>query len=331
MENRKISNVKLGIFVLSGLLFLVLVLYMIGRNSNLFGHTYELKARFSNVQGLVPGNNVRYAGIETGTIKRIYILNDTVIEVTMVIQDRMKNIIRKNSLVSIGTEGLVGNKVINITPAPQPGLPAQENDILLTIDVADTDEMLQILDETTRDVAQIAEELKMTIRHINNSTSLWSLLDDPSISNKVKYTMTNIHQASSHANDLTKDLNSIITDVRNGKGSIGALLTDTSFSRDIASTLQNLKKVSLESDSLAGRIDSMLAEINDDIQHGSGPIHSILKDSLVFTKVHSSLESIQMGTEKFNQNMEALKHNFLFRGYFKKQEKQSRRLNKMAG
>ena len=70
MSNRNINNIKLGVFVISGLFFLVLVLYMIGRNSNLFGATYQLKARFSNVQGLVVGNNVRYAGIETGTVKK---------------------------------------------------------------------------------------------------------------------------------------------------------------------------------------------------------------------------------------------------------------------
>src|SRR5688500_16062587 len=130
MTNRGISNVKLGVFVLSGLLFLVLVLYMIGKNSNLFGNTYELKARFPNVQGLVVGNNIWYAGIETGTVKKIDILNDTVVEVTMVIEDRMKDISRKNSFVSIGTEGLVGNKVINILPAVDPQPAARENDIL---------------------------------------------------------------------------------------------------------------------------------------------------------------------------------------------------------
>ncbi|MGB3078713.1 MAG: MCE family protein, partial [Saprospiraceae bacterium] len=114
MEKQGINNIKLGAFVLSGLGFLVLLLFMIGKNRSLFGSTYTLKARFENVQGLVPGNNIRFSGIEAGTVKNIIILNDTTIEVTMNVEKKMLNIIRKNALASIGTEGLVGNKVVNI-------------------------------------------------------------------------------------------------------------------------------------------------------------------------------------------------------------------------
>lgn len=74
MEKRTFHNVKLGAFVLSGLLFLVLLLYMIGKNEYLFGSTFELKATFSNVQGLAAGNNVRFAGIESGTVSKIDII-----------------------------------------------------------------------------------------------------------------------------------------------------------------------------------------------------------------------------------------------------------------
>ncbi len=77
MAKRVVNNVKLGIFVLGGLLFLVFLLYMIGKNRNMFGNTYVLKARFENVSGLVAGNNVRFSGIQAGTVKKVKILNDT--------------------------------------------------------------------------------------------------------------------------------------------------------------------------------------------------------------------------------------------------------------
>jgi ABC-type transport system involved in resistance to organic solvents, periplasmic component len=64
MAKRAINNVKLGAFVLSGLFLLILLLYMIGKNRNMFGSNFILKARFENVQGLKSGNNVRYAGID---------------------------------------------------------------------------------------------------------------------------------------------------------------------------------------------------------------------------------------------------------------------------
>jgi phospholipid/cholesterol/gamma-HCH transport system substrate-binding protein len=120
MPTRLNNNIKLGTFVMGGLLFLVLMLYMIGKNRNLFGATYVLKARFENIQGLVAGNNVRYAGINTGTVKKISILNDTTIEVTMILEKKMLQVVHKNAIASISTEGLVGNKVVNIVPNKQP-------------------------------------------------------------------------------------------------------------------------------------------------------------------------------------------------------------------
>ena len=140
MANRIVNNVKLGIFVLAGMLFLVFLLYMIGKNRNMFGNTYVLKARFENVQGLVAGNNVRFSGIQAGTVKRVKILNDTTIEVTMIIETKMKPIIRKNAIVSIGTDGLVGNKVVNIIPSKEPSPLAVEEDVLASKKAVNTDE-----------------------------------------------------------------------------------------------------------------------------------------------------------------------------------------------
>jgi phospholipid/cholesterol/gamma-HCH transport system substrate-binding protein len=96
MATKKINNIKLGLFVLAGLLLLILGLYMIGRDSNLFGRNFELRARFENVQGLTPGNNIRYSGIQVGTVKKVKIISDTLIEVTMLIDEKMKSFIHKN-------------------------------------------------------------------------------------------------------------------------------------------------------------------------------------------------------------------------------------------
>src|SRR5688572_5241267 len=140
MTHRIINNIKLGIFVILGLLFLILLMYMIGRNRNLLGSNYTLKARFENVQGLKSGSNVRYSGIEVGTVKKISILNDTLIEVTMLISNKMKGIIRKNAIASIGTDGFVGNKILNISAGKEKEDVAVENDILSSRKPLDTDE-----------------------------------------------------------------------------------------------------------------------------------------------------------------------------------------------
>ena len=116
MINKKINTIKLGAFITAGLLFLIVMLYMIGRDQNLFNANITLRARFSNANGLVPGNNVRYAGIQVGTVKKVKLINDTVIEVVMLIDQKYKPNIHRNSLAAIRTEGFIGNKIVNIMP-----------------------------------------------------------------------------------------------------------------------------------------------------------------------------------------------------------------------
>lgn len=321
MANKLNNNLKLGSFVLAGLFFLVLLLFMIGKNKNLFGNTYILKARFENIQGLVAGNNVRFSGIQAGTVKKVTILNDTTIEVTMLIETNMKTIIRKNALTAIGTDGLVGNKVVNISPAHQPASLAEEGDILLSTKAVNTDDILLTLSATSKDVAVIAADLKTTVMRINNSNGLWALLNDQSLPQNLRLSLTNIQLATTKAGHITDNLNDIVINVKDGKGSVGKLLKDTSFAYNLQEAILKIKAVGEEADSLAGEINKMLAGIQYDINHGKGSVNALFKDSLMVVKLNNSLDNIQKGTDGFNQNMEALKHNFLLRGYFKKKEK----------
>ena len=323
MAKRGVNNIKLGAFVLGGLLFLVLLLYMIGKNRDLFGKTYVLKARFENIQGLVSGNNIRFSGIRAGTVKRVKILNDTVIEVTMLIETKMKNIIRKNAIVSIGTDGLVGNKVVNIIPSRQPAPWAEEGDFLISKKAVDTEDMLQTLSKTNNDVAVIASELKSTVQRINRSSALWEILNDKSLPQDLRMAVANIRSATGKAGNMVDNLNSIITDVKNGKGSAGALLTDTSFAQNLNEAVLKIKSVGENADKLAAEISKVVAGINKDLNNGRGTANALLKDSMMVVKLNASLDNIQKGTDGFNQNMEALKHNILFRGYFRKLEKKN--------
>jgi phospholipid/cholesterol/gamma-HCH transport system substrate-binding protein len=325
MAKQTINNVKLGVFVIAGLVFLVLLLYMIGKNRNLFGSTYELKARFENVHGLVAGNNVRFSGIEAGTVKRISILSDTVIEVTMLIQDKMKTVIRQNAIASIATDGLVGNKVVNIVPARSNAPLAEEGWVIASKKAVNTEEMLETLYKTNNDVAIIAAGLKSTVQRINSSSALWTLLNEKSIPTDIKASAKNIHAATSQAVAITEKLNEMVSAVKKGEGSLGVLLTDTSFARNLDEAVNKIKQVGIEADSLAVQIGAAVEGVKADIDNGKGAVTALLKDSALVIKLNNSLDNIQKGTDGFNQNMEALKHNFLFRGYFRRLEKQKAR------
>jgi phospholipid/cholesterol/gamma-HCH transport system substrate-binding protein len=325
MPTRLNNNIKLGTFVMGGLLFLVLMLYMIGKNRNLFGSTYVLKARFENIQGLVAGNNVRYAGINTGTVKKISILNDTTIEVTMILEKKMLEVVHKNAIASIGTEGLVGNKVLNITPNRQPAALAVEGDILDSKKIVSTDEMLQKLANTNNDVSVIADNLKIAIQRVNNSTALWTILNDNTLPQSLRASATNVKLATAKADHIVENINGIVNDVKNGKGSLGIVLRDTSLAKNLNDAIVKIKNVGAEAETVTVEINKIINGIEQDINNGKGTANAVLKDSLIVVKLHSILNNIEKSTDGFNQNMEALKHNFLLRGYFKKLEKQKKK------
>ena len=100
MKTQTTDSVKLGIFVLTGIVVLILTLYMIGKNRGMFTDSFELKTHFRAVNGLISGNNVRYAGIEIGAVESVVFLNDTTMEVNMNIQTKMRGIIRRNVVAS---------------------------------------------------------------------------------------------------------------------------------------------------------------------------------------------------------------------------------------
>lgn len=325
MAKQTINNIKLGIFIIAGLLLLILGLYLIGRDSNLFSRNYVLKARFEHVQGLTPGNNIRYAGIQVGTVKKVAIISDSSIEVTMFIEEEMKQYIRLNDVVSISTDGLMGNKLLQITPAKDGSPFAVSGDMLRTKKTISTDEMLELLNRTNQNVAVISEDLKNTVQRINNSKVLWEVLDDEALPKNILATVNNIRSATVKADQMVNDLQTIIADVKKGKGSLGKIITDTAIAYNLNEAIEKIKLVGNNADSLATDLHAFTLSVKNDVNNGNGTIHSLLKDSLLVQKLNNSLQNIEKGTDGFNQNMEALKSNFLFRGYFRRLEKQKKK------
>ena len=330
MAGKVINNIKLGGFVLAGLLFLILTLYMIGRNRNLFGSSFTLKVKVENMQGLKPGNNVRFGGIDVGTVKKINFINDTSMEIVMTIDEMAKTVIHKNAMASIATDGLVGNKVLLITSARKPAALVEDGDELLSNKPIDTDDMLRTLSKTNNDVGFIAENLKTTISRINNSEALWSVLSEKGLPQNLKLSAWNVRLAAAKANAMVNDLYTIVHNIKNGGGSLGAILTDTAFAHNLNAAVIKIKIVGDHADTLSQQLSEMAGSMQADINDGKGIIHALLKDTGIVIKLNKSLDNVQKGTDGFNQDMEALKHNFLFRGYFKKLEKQQKEESKKA-
>lgn len=325
MVNRTLSHIKLGAFVLAGLILLITLLYMLGRNVSWFGSKYQLRARVENAQGLVSGNNVRYAGIQAGTVKDIIIIDDTTLEVVMFIDHKMLTVIRSNALVSIGTDGLVGNKVINITPVKRSARLAVNGDVLAVKRAIDTDAMLETLNATNQDVSAIAADMRAVVRKLNENNAIWTLLGDKQIPMGIHASVERLRLTMQKADQVVDNVNELIKDTRNGKGTAGMLISDTTIGSGLKQAASHIAIAGKRVDSLFGKVNTMVLQLQQLTDTGKNLMHTLLNDSAAARNLSATLENVRQGTEKFNMSMEALQHNFLLRGYFRKLEKNAKK------
>jgi phospholipid/cholesterol/gamma-HCH transport system substrate-binding protein len=324
MGKETINNLKLGIFISSGLAILVVSLYLIGKNQSFFSANFHVRARFSDINGLMAGNNIRFDGIQAGTVNKVTVLNDTTIEVDMMIDKNIRPYIRKNFYAGIGNEGLMGNKVINIAPNRLPAPEIEDGDLLLTKKALETDDMMETLSSTNNNVEKISERLINTLDKINDGKALWGILNDSSIPMNLSASMANIRTISNKLNEMSLSLNTTMNDIKGGKGTIGVLLEDKKTEDNVKQAIENIAKASDEATSAMNKADSLMASIQKDYVRGHGPVQALLKDSSMVIKLSHSLTNIEKGTAAFALDMEALKHNFLTKKYFRNQARHAR-------
>jgi len=191
--------------------------------------------------------------------------------------------------------------------------------------IISTDDMLETLSVSNRNIAVVSEGLKSTVQQINNSKALWQLLNDEALPDNLRKAAININQATAKANNTVNDFHDLLEDVKDGQGSLGKILTDTSIAVQLAEALEKLKQVGDNANKLSDEINEMVSGIKTDVNNGKGAVNTLLKDSAIVIKLNSSLSNIERGAAAFNENMEALKHNFLLRGYFRKLERQKQK------
>ena len=251
MEKQTSRTIRLGIFVTAGIVLFITAIYFIGKAKNLFGSNVHLSCVFYDVSGLQSGNNVRFSGINIGTVEDIEIISDTSARVDLIINKEVLSHIKKDSRAVIGSEGLMGNKTVNILPGTPNSAPMEPNGVLATNINFDVDGVMKHLEKTTK-----------------------------------------------NASLITTDLADILHNIRSGKGTFGKLIQDSSVAEDFATSMRNLKNVT-----------NGLTQTIGNLNEGTSGIKSTMSE-------------IQQGAAGFKDNMEAAKHNFLLKGYFKKKEKE---------
>lgn len=188
---------KLGMFVTVGLLLLVAAVYVIGSQKNLFNPTFRVKTIFRNVSGLKIGSNVRFSGINIGTVDFIQIETDTSVKVEVIIQKEVQKFIRKDSRASIGSEGLMGDKILVITPGSSEEQQAQENDFLISEAPIDMDEIMASVKVSAENLEIITDQMAAITYNINHGNGAISkLIKDDKFANSINNTMNNLEAGS---------------------------------------------------------------------------------------------------------------------------------------
>jgi phospholipid/cholesterol/gamma-HCH transport system substrate-binding protein len=315
MEKTASQKIRLGLFVIIGLSLFVLAIYFIGTKQQMFGKTEPLTAVFNNVSGLQLGNNVRYSGINVGTVRGIEIINDSTINVEMQIDRTVFPHIKKNAVATIGSDGLVGSVIINIIPGKGNALPVQSGDFIKSNNRIRTDDMLSTLNVTNQNAAQLtADLLKITNDIHNGKGTIGLLLRDSAMANDLKTTIYNLKITSQKTSQTMDKLNRQIEDLDHKDNVIG-VLKDTMVGNKIRHIVTNLDSSSQEINKVVSNLNATISNIKE----GKGAINYLSNDPKLVKQIDSTMTNINQASQKLNENLEALKSNFF--GYFKKQEK----------
>jgi phospholipid/cholesterol/gamma-HCH transport system substrate-binding protein len=308
-----------------GLFIFIVAVYFIGQRQNLFVKTFTISSNFNNVNGLIPGNNVRYSGINVGTVKHIQMLNDTVINVEMVLEEKMIHHIKKDAIATIGTDGLVGNMIVNIIPGEQGSSPIEEGDVIKSFTKIGTNEMLNTLNTTNENAALLTSKLLNITNEITEGKgTLGMLITDTIMSQNLIETVNYLKLTSMEANKTIKELNGLIKQVDLENSLAGVVLNDTISARQLRHTVANLEQSSKDIQTVLSNLNTTIEQIKD----GEGALNYLSTNEELVEQLKEIINNINEGTDKFNQNMEALKHNFLTRSYFRKLERAQKKAEK---
>ncbi|MBX2970716.1 MAG: MCE family protein [Cyclobacteriaceae bacterium] len=321
MEKSTGTTIRLGIFVILGVLIFTVAVYLIGQKQHMFSETFEIAAHFSNVNGLQRGNNVRFSGIDAGSVTEVNFLNDSVIEVRMRIKESLRQHIKQNALASIGTDGLMGNMIVNVSPGRGQAGPVENNSLIQSYSRIKTDDILNTLNVTNDNAAMLTHDLLEITQHIKTGKgTVSSILYDTTLRNEVLLTVKNLRLTAQKTNELVQELNSLTNEINQGRGTIGWLLNDTLTAYRVNTTLTKLQQTGTKLQSVSDSIQVVL----HNMQEGKGALPLLVYDTAVAGDVRQSLHNIKEGTASFTENMEALKRSAFLRKYFKEQEKKKK-------
>lgn len=352
MKYTRKHNIRLGSFVALGVLFFILAIYYIGSQVNIFGKNFQISGIFADVSGLKVGNNARFSGINVGTVTKIEIINDSLVRVDLSVQQSVRQFIRKDSKMEIGSEGLMGNRIVNIYSGSSNAGIVQEGDILETIEVVQIDKILRQLNSSSANTAIITKNVAEITEKINRGEGAFGkLFADTSFSNNLSRIGQNTARLTDNFADITdkisrnegtigmllsdtalanqlfltgenlqkstQNLVDITEQVNRGQGLFGKVFTDTTFTSGLSRAGKNLDYTTEKTKILSDN----LVQITNEINQGQGLISRLIYDTAFADSVEITVQNVNKGAKKVDEAAGVVKRNWLLRLFSKKDKK----------
>ena len=287
---------RLGIFITVGIAIFVIAIFIIGKQQNLFNPVFKVTTNFFNVSGVQVGNNVRFSGISVGTVDNIKIINDSTVQVDLLIRKDVQQFIKADSYASIGSEGIIGDRIIIITQGSNRSPIAEDGQHILSKEPIETDDIMKSLQTTAGHAEVITLQLAEVMMNINSGQGmLGRLIQDSTIAENVNLTIENFKKSSEGLDEtieVTKE--------------------------NVFAFMESLQKTAAKTEVASDQLGEIMMQINN----GEGAIGMLLKDTVMVNNIDETIINLKGSSIGLNENMEALKHNFLFRGYYRRQAKQ---------
>lgn len=321
METKEVAQqVKLGAFVLVGIALFLTAVFFIGSENNIFSRTFTISAVFKNVEGLKEGDNVWLSGVKIGTVSGVSIVADGRVIVTLSLKNNQHQFIAEDATASVGSDGLVGNKLVVIRPGKS-GTVITDGDTLNSMSPTDTQELINIAKDVGENTRSLTGDLKLIAQKVNEGQGIvGELFNDGAIAQDLRAAVASLKTTGDNTAKLSAELKLLLAEMRSGDGLLPALISDTAYKQKFTTAMQNVEEVSAHANVVAGNLEKVAANLNS----SDNAVGVLLQDSAFAMKLRETMYNTEQATEKLDENMEALRHNFLFRRYFRKQEKRNR-------
>jgi phospholipid/cholesterol/gamma-HCH transport system substrate-binding protein len=287
-------KVRLGLFIAVGTALFFLATFIIGEQKNLFNPVFKLTTTFHNVSGLQVGNNIRFSGIIVGSVNNIRIFNDSTVKVEMAIKKSVNEFIKSDSKVTIGLEGLIGDRLLIITQGSSDSPIAVEGQQLESNEPVETEDIMAGVKVTATNAETISKQLVEFMYKINSKKgTLGRLIQDSSVVLNLDQTVINLKNISK---ELDENLNS--------------------------GTKKFLSSLQVTADN-AENISKQMAEIMSKINSDNSTLTKFIQDSSILQNLEQTMVNLKNGSRGFDENMNAARESFFLKRYFDRKQKEA--------